>query len=81
MSQSRDTDMLHVPMLPHHATLMYLVVSSAVRSSGDGKAKSRGDTHATNCEAGTRETSEEHGRHGWSGRLDSSMPGNKTGIG
>ena len=32
-----------------------VVVNSAVRSSGDGKAKSRGDTHAMNCEAGMRE--------------------------
>ena len=35
--------------------LMCVVVNSAVRSSVDGKAKSRGDTHATNCKAGTRE--------------------------
>ena len=50
--------------LPPHATLIRVVVNSVVSSSGDSyktenaddwKAKSRGDTRATNCEAGTRE--------------------------
>ena len=61
-SQSRDTDMLHVPTLPRHATLMCVVVNSAVHSGdsykikngNNGKTKSR-DTRATNCEAGMRE--------------------------
>ena len=53
-----------MPTLPPHAILMRVVVNSVVSSSGDryktenaddGKAKSRGDTRATNCEAGTRE--------------------------
>lgn len=65
-SQSRDTNTLHIPMLSHHVTLMCVVVKSAVHSSGDnyktkstddGQAKSRGDTHTMNYEAGTRETS------------------------
>ena len=60
-----------------------VVVNSAVCGSGDGKAESRGNTHATNCEAGTREISEdkrEHGRHRRNGRLDPSMPGGNKGV-
>ena len=61
-SHSCDNDMLHVPTLPRHATFMCVVVNSAVRSGNsyktentdNGKVKSR-DTHAMNCEAGTRE--------------------------
>ena len=63
LSHSRDTDILHVPTLPHHAVPpCYAHVNSAVRSrdsyktenADDGKAKSR-DNCATNCEAGMRE--------------------------
>ena len=32
-----------------------MIVNGVVRSSGDGKAKSREDTRATNCGAGTRD--------------------------
>ena len=55
-SHSRDTDMLHVPMLPCSCAWWQCVVVKT-ENANDGKAKSR-DTHATNCETGTRETSE-----------------------
>jgi len=55
-----DTDTMHMHTLPRHATLMCVVVNSAVSSSGnsyktenpnDWKVKIR-DNRATNCEAG-----------------------------
>ena len=62
-SHSHDTDTLYVPTLPRGAAMPHSYhVNSAVCSrdsyktenADNGKAKSR-DTHATNCEAGTRE--------------------------
>ena len=49
-SQSRDIDRLHVPTLPHWCARWTLT-----RAVDDGKAKSRGDTRTTKCEAGKRD--------------------------
>ena len=55
-SHSHDANMLQVPMLPCSCAWWQCVVVKT-ENANDGKAKSR-DTHATNCEAGMRETSE-----------------------